>query len=78
MSVVAISMRTESGDDYLSLFTGVISPEDFVGRVEENMGNELAYVYYKAICTDNGSEAELGRALQVRIEELQEEEGFYD
>lgn len=78
MTTVAIAMRTESGDDYLSIFTGVMSLQDFVNRVEAEMGEELAYVYYTAIVLDNGESSNIYKhALQERIEQLQGE-NFYD
>lgn len=77
MTTIAIAMRTESGDDYLSMFTGVLSPTDFADRVEATMGEELAYVYYSQIVTDNGETNIFKHALQERIEQLQGED-FYD
>lgn len=50
--IVAVALRTGSGDSYLSLFTDIESPADFVERVEENMGAELGFVYDIAVCTD--------------------------
>lgn len=72
--IVAVCLRTESGDSYLSLFTDIQSPQDFVERVEENMGDELEYVYDISICTDCCADDVLTTALQERIEEMREEE----
>lgn len=77
MTTVAVAMRTESGDDYLSMFTGVQSPTDFADRVEAEMGEELAYVYYTAVVTDNSETNVFKHALQERIEQLQGDD-FYD
>lgn len=78
MSIVAVSIRSESGDDYLSLFTDIKSPEDFVDRVAMNMGGELVYVCFHKVCSDDDSRV-YSRALQERIEQLQQlEDGFFD
>jgi hypothetical protein len=73
MTTIAIAMRTESGDDYLSMFTGVLNPIDFVARVEGEMGEELAYVYYTQIVSDDGEMNIYKHTLQERIEQLQED-----
>jgi hypothetical protein len=79
MTTIAVAMRTESGDDYLSMFTGVTGPKDFVARVADEMGEELAYVYYSQIVTDDGETNVYKHALQERIEEQQRlEDGFFD
>lgn len=79
MTTIAVSMRTESGDDYLSMFTGVLSPKNFADRVEAEMGEELAYVYTSSIVTDDGETNVYKHALQERIEQLQQlEDGFFD
>jgi hypothetical protein len=70
MTTIAVAMRTESGDDYLSMFTGVLSPQDFVARVEAEMGEELAWVYYSQIVTDCGEVNVYKHALQERISHL--------
>lgn len=44
-SIVAVAMKTESGDDYLYLYTDVQCPSGFVHQVGEDMGDELAYVW---------------------------------
>lgn len=51
-------------------FTDIESPEDFVDRVEENMGEELEWVYDISICTDCCMDRELERALKERIAEM--------
>jgi hypothetical protein len=73
MTIIAVAMRTESGDDYLSMFTGVVSPQDFVARVENEMGEELAYVYHTKIVADGEATNIYKHALQERIEQLMEE-----
>jgi hypothetical protein len=75
MTIVAVSMRTESGDDYLSLFTDIKDTQDFVNHVEDNMGEELAYVYSHSVCSDGDSQI-FKQALQQRIEELQDRGRF--
>lgn len=77
MTTIAVSMRTESGDDYLSMFTGVLSVQDFVNRVESEMQEELAYVCFSQIVTDDGEVNVYKHALQERIEQLQGDD-FYD
>jgi hypothetical protein len=74
MTTIAVAMRTESGDDYLSMFTGVLSPQDFVSRVEAEMGEELAWVYYSQIVTDCGEVNVYKHALQERISHLLDDE----
>ncbi|MND84990.1 hypothetical protein D3C80_768960 [compost metagenome] len=77
--VVALSMRTESGDDYLFLYTDISSVDDFVERVVEGMGGELAYVYHVEVKTDCCADGTYSRALQEKIEEVQQlEDGEYD
>uniref|UniRef100_A0AAU6VZT2 Uncharacterized protein n=2 Tax=unclassified bacterial viruses TaxID=12333 RepID=A0AAU6VZT2_9VIRU len=77
MTTIAVAMKTESGDDYLSMFTGVVSPTDFADRVEAEMGEELAYVWSIDIVTDDGEVNVFKHALQERIEQLQGDD-FYD
>jgi len=76
MTTIAVAVRTESGDDYLSMFTGVLSPRDFADRVEAEMGEELAYVYHSQIVTSDGETNVYKHALQERIEQLQGEDFF--
>jgi len=71
MTTIAVAMKTESGDDYLSMFTGVLSPTDFADRVEAEMGEELAYVWSTSIVSDEGEVNVFKHALQERIEQLQ-------
>ena len=72
VSIVAISMKTESGDDYLSLYTDIKDSEHFVSRVKEEMGDEFAYVYDFSICTDDSTEEALEEALYKKINEVQD------
>lgn len=72
MATVAVSLRTESGDDYLSMYTGVTSPQDFASRVAQEMGEELAYVYTQSVVCDDGRESDYNRALHAAREEAQE------
>lgn len=74
MSIVSVALRTESGDEYLSLFTDIQSPSDFVSRLFEEYATELTYVYYVAVCTDDGTEGAMENALQEQIEHLQKED----
>lgn len=71
--IAAVAMKTESGDDYLSLFTDISSPEDFVERVEEEMSEELAYVWDVSVVTDCMAHSQLEQALYERIKQMQEE-----
>jgi len=79
MTTVAVALRSESGDDYLSLFTGVLSPQDFVTRVEAEYGEELPYMYHTQIVVDSLELTSnlFKHALQERIEQLQGDD-FYD
>lgn len=67
MTTFAVAMRTESGDDYLFMFTDVLHPDDFVARVEDVMGDELAYVYSTQIVSDECEVNVYKHALQERI-----------
>lgn len=72
VTIVSVSMKTESGDDYLFTYDQVIDPEEFVQLVEKDLGDELAYVYSFDInvlygCT---SERKFEDALQERIYEM--------
>lgn len=77
MTTIAVAMKTESGDDYLSMFTGILSVQDFVIRVESEMQEELAYVWSISIVTDDGESNVYKHALQERIEQMQGDD-FYD
>lgn len=44
-SIVAVSLKTESGDSYLFLEKDVFDCQDMICRIHNGMGNELAYVY---------------------------------
>lgn len=77
MTTIAIAMKTESGDDYLSMFTGIMGVQDFVDRVEFEMQEELAYVWSIDIVSDEGETNVYKHALQERIEQLQGDD-FYD
>ncbi|WYN05103.1 hypothetical protein ISREJYDI_CDS0142 [Pseudomonas phage UNO-G1W1] len=72
--IVAVAMRTESGDDYLFLYDDIFGIADFVERVEDDMGEELAYVYHIDVKTDCCVDEGYERALRDRIEELQEDD----
>lgn len=77
MTVAAVSFRSESGDNYLSLFTDVTGPEDFVSRLEQEFGYEFAYLYVNGLCTDDETEKALEQLLLERIELAQEGDDFY-
>lgn len=44
-SIVAVWLKTESGDNYLFLEKDVFDVQDMVCRIHNGMGDELAYVY---------------------------------
>lgn len=44
-SIVAVSLKTGSGDSYLFLEKDVFDCQDMVCRIHNGMGDELAYVY---------------------------------
>lgn len=45
MSIVAVMLKTESGDHYLYLEKDVKDSKDMVSRIMENMDTEFARVY---------------------------------
>lgn len=77
MTIAAVSFTSESGDHYLSLFTDITGPVDFTDRLEEEFGDEFAYLYIKGVCTDDATEAALKSELAERIEQAQEGNDFY-
>lgn len=44
VTIVSVSMKTESGDSYLFLYDQVSSPEEFASMLSEEMMDELEYV----------------------------------
>lgn len=44
-NIVAVFLKTESGDNYLFLEQGVLTPKEMVDKIQQKMGSELAYVY---------------------------------
>jgi len=79
MTIVAVSMRSESGDDYLSLFTDADGPVEFADRMEEQYSEELSYLYIQCICTNDGTERSFHNELQSRIESAaQMRDSVYD
>jgi hypothetical protein len=72
MTIVAVSMVTESGDHYLSLFTGILCVEDFVERVEDNMGDELGFACTINVCSDGATRLFLDALLERRDQLLEE------
>lgn len=72
MTIVATNLKTESGDSYLYLFKDVSSPEDFVSKVEAELGEELAYVYSVEVTSD-GDNDEFASALNEYIDNLEQE-----
>lgn len=80
--IIATSLRTESGDDYLFLFKDITNPDEYVHAIENQMRDELGWVYSHSInILDSSSKVQIayGQCLQARIEQIQQlEDGFYD
>lgn len=76
ITIVSVSMKTESGDDYLFTYDHVIDPEEFVQLVEKDLGDELAYVYSfdLNVLYSNFETREYEYALQERIAEMGDDE----
>lgn len=74
VTIVSVSLTTESGDDYLFTYDGVIDPEEFVELVEKDLGEELAYVCSTKVNVlyARQHQEEYEAALQQRIEEMGE------
>jgi len=71
--IIATSLRTESGDDYLFLFRDITNPDEYVHAIENRMRSELGQVYQRGIAILDGSmgvEVKYGYALQQRINEM--------
>jgi len=71
--IIATSLRTESGDDYLFLFRDITNPDEYVHAIENRMRSELGQVYQRDIAILDGSmgvEVKYGYALQQRINEM--------
>lgn len=71
--IIATSLRTESGDDYLFLFRDITNPDEYVHAIENQMRSELGQVYQRDIAILDGSmgvEVKYGYALQQRINEM--------
>lgn len=72
VTIAAVSIKTESGDDYLFLHDELSSPDELVELIERSMGDELAYAWSIDIeCLYGDCEA-YGKALRNRRDELAE------
>lgn len=67
----AVSLKTESGDDYLFLYheEGL----SVVDAVASDMGDELAYVYDISVKTHGPNEAQIQGGIQAAIYAMEEE-----
>lgn len=76
VTIVSVSMKTESGDDYLFTYDRVDGPEEFVELVEKDLGDELAYVYsYELnVLYSRIEKYEFEDALRNRIAEMGDDE----
>lgn len=76
VTIVAVYLKTESGDGYLYTFDRVESVEEFVELVEKELGDELAYVYSVDINVlySRTETYEYTEALYKRIAEMGDDE----
>ena len=44
-NIVAVFLKTESGDNYLFLEKDIKTPKEMVEKIQEQMDTEFAYVY---------------------------------
>lgn len=44
-NIVAVFLKTESGDNYLFLEKDIKTPKEMVEKIQDQMDTELAYVY---------------------------------
>lgn len=72
VTIVAVNLKTESGDDYLFLYDELGSPDELVELVEQSMGSELAYAWSIDVRCLYGDEEAYGQALRDRRDELME------
>lgn len=75
VTIVAVYLKTESGDGYLFLYDDVVDPEEFVQLVEDDLGEELAYVtdYEVTFRHSRFAQHDFEHALSTRIFELGDE-----
>lgn len=69
-TVVACYLKTESGDGYLFLYDDLFGIDDFVQRVDYDMGEEFAYICDVEIETTTAQKDGYLSALMARIEEV--------
>lgn len=76
VTIVSVSMKTESGDDYLFTYDRVEDPEEFVELVEKDLGGELAYVWSfdLNVMYSRIEKCEFEDALRNRIAEMEDGE----
>lgn len=72
VTIAAVSLKTESGDDYLFLYDELGSPEELVELVERSMYGELAYAWSITVQCLYGDCEAYGKALRNRRDELME------
>lgn len=72
VTIVAVNLKTESGDDYLYLYDELGSPDELVELVEHSMGSELAHAWSIDVRCLYGDEEAYGQALRDRRDELME------
>jgi hypothetical protein len=74
MTIAAVSIKTESGDDYLFLYDELDSPSELVELIEGSMGEELAYAWSIDVQCLYGDCEAYGEALRSRRDELMGED----
>lgn len=72
VTIAAVSIKTESGDDYLFLHDELSSPDELVELIERSMGDELAYAWDITVQCLYGDCEAYGKALRNRRDELSE------
>lgn len=72
VTIVAVSLKTESGDSYLFLYDKVDGPDEFAELISGDMMEELAYVSDWELRVMYGNEDHYEEALRVAIMEVGE------
>lgn len=72
VTIVAVSLKTESGDSYLYLYDEVDGPDEFAELISLDMMEELAYVSNWDVNVLHGDLDSYEEALRVAIQEAGE------
>lgn len=74
--IIAIAMKTESGDDYL-YHSEVETEQDMLDKIVKCMGDELRHVYtHEVSVLGCHSPSFMAEILQEKIESMQDEDQF--